>query len=93
MPYKDKELQKKFQREWIANRRVEFFKDKSCVKCGSKNKMELDHINRLDKVSHRIWSWKEARRIKEIAKCQVLCNMCHKEKTKQQILELKRNKS
>lgn len=81
MSYSDKDKQREYQRQWVANRRAEFFKDKSCVRCSSTDMLELDHIDRDTKVSHSIWSWSKARQQEEIAKCQVLCQSCHKEKT------------
>jgi len=81
MPYKDKEQQREFQRKWIAKKRAKYFEGKSCVNCGSKNNLELDHIDPYEKVSHRIWSWKEERFLEEVKKCQILCNPCHMEKS------------
>jgi 5-methylcytosine-specific restriction endonuclease McrA len=81
MPYKDKEKQKEYQRLWVANRRAEYFKDKFCIVCEGTEKLELDHIDSTTKISHSIWSWSEAKRLNELAKCQVLCNPCHKQKT------------
>lgn len=81
MAYKDKEAQREYQRQWVAKRRAEFFADKSCVLCGSTDRLELDHIDPSAKVSHRIWSWSEARRSAEIEKCQILCYYHHQEKT------------
>jgi 5-methylcytosine-specific restriction endonuclease McrA len=78
---RDIEKYRKFQREWIAKRRADFFEGKSCIKCNSTKRLELDHIDRANKVSNSIWSWKESRRLEEIAKCQILCYHCHKEKT------------
>ncbi len=78
---KRKKFLLKYQREWIAKRRNDYFKDKYCVKCGSVEKLELDHIDYNNKTTHRIWSWSEERRLKEIEKCQVLCHNCHREKT------------
>ncbi|AYD87555.1 HNH endonuclease [Mycobacterium phage Salacia] len=43
--------------------------------------LNLDHIDPTKKVSHNIWSWSQVRRDAEIAKCQVLCLPCHKDKT------------
>lgn len=82
MPYKDPDKQREFQRRWMRQRREAFFADKWCVHCGSTARLELDHIFRGGKSDHRIWSWSEARRSAEIAKCQVLCYHCHKAKTK-----------
>lgn len=73
--------QRTYHREWVRARRAEFFDGKSCVKCGSRKSLELDHIDPATKVSHKIWSWSAKRRAAEIAKCQVLCTDCHKVKT------------
>lgn len=81
MPYADKTKQREFARKWNANRRAAFFSNKSCVKCGSAENLELDHIVQEDKVHHCIWSWSEPRRLAELAKCQVLCHDCHARKT------------
>lgn len=88
MPMKTKELQREYQRKWIAQRRANFFADKYCVwvlpdesLCGSQEKLELDHIDASNKINNSIWSWSEERRSKEIEKCQVLCHTHHLEKT------------
>lgn len=81
MPIKDKQARLEYQREWVAERRKRFFADKSCVECGSTDRLELDHIDRTTKISNRIWSWREDRRLAEISKCQILCHDCHKEKS------------
>ncbi|MEM1416560.1 MAG: HNH endonuclease [Myxococcota bacterium] len=72
----------------MADRRARFFAGKSCVKCGSVERLELDHIDPAQKVTHSIWSWSQARREAEIAKCQVLCRRCHKRKTRDQVARL-----
>lgn len=81
MPYADKQRQAEYQREWMARRRQAYFHDKSCVRCGATDNLELDHVDPAQKVSHRVWSWSEARRAEEISKCQILCRRCHAEKT------------
>lgn len=43
--------------------------------------LEVDHIDPDQKISHKVWSWAKPRRDAELAKCQVLCNKCHKNKT------------
>lgn len=75
------ERRKEYQRLYVAKRRAAYFKDRHCVKCGSKERLELDHIDPSTKISHNIWSWSEIRRSEELAKCQVLCYDCHKLKT------------
>lgn len=76
------EEKRRYQREWCAKRRAEYFAGKSCVICGSVDQLELDHIDRTTKVSNRIWSWSDVRRATELEKCQILCSMHHKEKTR-----------
>lgn len=76
-----KEYRRNYQREWIRARRAAYFSDKSCVICSSTEDLELDHIDPTTKTSHKIWSWSESRRLTELAKCQVLCYLCHKAKT------------
>jgi len=85
MPYADKEKQIAYQLKWILARRAKFFDGKSCVRCNSTKKLELDHINPETKVSHHIWSWSKVRQDEEIRKCQVLCRLCHIEKTREEI--------
>jgi hypothetical protein len=82
MPYKNKEKQRQCQRIWLQQRRDSFFCDKKCVICNSKKDLQLDHKNPETKISHKIWSWAEDRRSKELERCQVLCKECHKEKTR-----------
>jgi hypothetical protein len=75
------EQKREYQRKWLAARRADFFKDKVCVVCGSSEKLELDHIDKSTKITHRIWSWSTARREEELTKCQVLCEEHHLQKT------------
>ncbi len=66
----------------MMDRRTKWFCDNGpCVKCGSWDRLELDHINRLEKKSHCVWSWSDEEREKELSKCQPLCHACHKKKT------------
>jgi 5-methylcytosine-specific restriction endonuclease McrA len=82
VPYANWERQKEFVRLWTKARRKKWFSENGpCVRCGSKKKLELDHIDPSKKVSHSIWSWSKKRRDAEIKKCQVLCKECHLKKT------------
>jgi 5-methylcytosine-specific restriction endonuclease McrA len=72
---------REYDKQWRQRRRIQYFEDKICAKCGSKVDLELDHIDPSTKISHSIWSWSEERRDSELKKCQVLCYNCHKEKT------------
>jgi 5-methylcytosine-specific restriction endonuclease McrA len=80
-----KEEQREYMRVWIAKRRSDYFYDKHCVRCGSTEKLELDHVDPAQKIEHRIWSWTKVRRESEIAKCQVLCQTCHSQKSIEQL--------
>lgn len=82
MPYANPDAQRAYQREWKAQRRAEWFDGKSCVDCGSVEDLQLDHRDAATKVSHKIWSWSEERRLAELAKCVVRCRPCHVKKTK-----------
>lgn len=82
MPYADPGRQRQFNREWIARRRAAWLADKCCAWCGSRQDLELDHVDPTVKVTHNVWSWTQARREVELAKCQVLCQRCHLVKTR-----------
>lgn len=74
-----------YQREWIRKRRLEFFKDKQCVECGSVDFLELDHIDPTTKKypPAQLWGMSDLNpnKVAELAKCQVLCSVCHEKKT------------
>ena len=66
-----------YRREWMRRRRASFLEGRSCKTCGSRDHLELHHRDREQKISHRIWSWREERRLAELAKCDVICHSCH----------------
>lgn len=73
--------------ERIAKTRAEFFSGKSCVFCGSTDRLEIDHIDPSTKVSHKIFGWTKERREGELAKCRVLCFVCHNARHSQEMRE------
>lgn len=77
MGYKDPAQQREYQREWVAARRARYTRGHVCVDCGSTDRLELDHRDPSEKVSHRIWSWTATRLEAEIAKCDWRCAACH----------------
>lgn len=82
MSYRDKDRQRAYGRAWIRSRREAWLRANGpCRQCGSSDRLEVDHIDPAQKVHHAVWSWTEARRAVELAKCQVLCCMCHRAKT------------
>jgi hypothetical protein len=86
MPMHTKEEQRRYQREWIARRRREWFDENGpCVDCGSQENLELDHVDPTIKVDHKVWSWTKIRREIELAKCMVRCESCHLKRTIQQL--------
>jgi hypothetical protein len=72
------EAKRAYQREWLRKRRDAWFKDKTCAACGSADDLHLHHRDPAQKVQHRVWSWREDRRLAELAKCDVLCGPCHR---------------
>lgn len=85
MPYKDAAARSAYQAGYAsALRRAWLETHGPCAACGSADDLEVDHVERREKVSHRIWSWSRERREDELAKCQVLCRRCHLEKTREE---------
>ena len=83
VPYKDPDRQREYMRKWIAARRVAWLRENGpCADCSTWEDLQVDHMNAAAKVSHRIWSWSEARRAGELAKCVVRCQSCHAKKTR-----------
>ena len=72
-----KEYHRKWYKEVMRPRRVEFFKNKKCEWCGSVDNLGLHHLDSSQKLGHNIWSWSEEKRNAEISKCIVLCKKCH----------------
>jgi hypothetical protein len=82
MPMRTVEEQRAYQLGYIKGVRKQWFEENGpCAKCGSWEDLELDHVNRNEKRTHRVWSLSAEARKTELAKCQVLCKDCHKEKT------------
>ena len=74
---------KNWQKQTYLIRRTKWMQENGpCRKCGSWADLELDHINPETKITNSIWLWADSRRLAELSKCQVLCRICHKKKTK-----------
>lgn len=81
-----KEYLREYHRNWylsvVKKRREKWFIENGpCVKCGSWDRLELDHIDPSTKVSHLVFSWGDSKRLDELSKCQALCHICHKKKS------------
>ena len=74
-----------YQRKWMADKRAAYMADMggACVKCGSTEKLEVDHIERSTKKVNptHLWSRRHEIIMEELAKCQLLCEVCHQQKT------------
>jgi ABC-type arginine transport system ATPase subunit len=75
--YLDRETQRAYQRQWIANRRAAALEGKRCAFCDSEGPLEFHHFDPAIKVHHAVWSWSQERRDAELAKCIVICHDCH----------------
>lgn len=64
---------KMYRKEW-------FLENGPCISCRSWEHLEVDHIKPKQKKHHAVWTWKPERRETELARCQVLCKTCHKQK-------------
>jgi 5-methylcytosine-specific restriction endonuclease McrA len=55
----------------------------SCVVCGSKENLQLDHFDPMGKsfTIGKLWSVSQERFLEELSKCQLLCGECHLAKT------------
>jgi 5-methylcytosine-specific restriction endonuclease McrA len=88
MPYKDRQAHRDATTNRVRERKaVWFLANGPCRECGSWDQLELDHITRDEKEDHRVWGWSDERRIVELAKCQVLCQSCHRTKTNRELSE------
>jgi hypothetical protein len=83
MPYKDPDMQREYQNRCLQQRRLDWIASQGgqCVNCRSTEELEVDHVEPEFKINHRVWSWREDRRLEELKKCQVLCHVCHEGKT------------
>ena len=94
MPFLD-ECKREYQRQWFAKRRARGIEllGGVCAWCGSEEDLEVDHIDPVTKDPtikkdgtrgfpwSRSWSWI----IAELAKCEVLCRKCHRQKTNSEL--------
>ena len=57
-----------------------------CVECGETESLDFDHIDPTTKILAigKMWSVAWPRFVAELEKCQLLCQECHKIKTKQE---------
>ena len=77
---------REYQREWMRKRRESYFAGKTCMLCGSQDRLELDHVDPSTKelAPAALWSMSDQnpKKITELAKCRILCYDCHLVKSK-----------
>ena len=83
MPYADPEKQRKFQREWLHERRkvAQDYLGGKCVVCGSTSNLEFHHIDpsQKEKRIRPLLSCKWDKLKKELDKCELRCHEHHLE--------------
>ena len=71
--------------KWRARRRRDAIAKLggACARCGSVDALEFDHIDPSTKIAaiSNLWTASRQRFDAELAKCQLLCEGCHLEKT------------
>ena len=87
-----KEKNKEYLAKRYAEQRREFldFLGGRCVRCGSDEELEFDHIDWRTKsfTVARLYGLARLKTVyEELKKCQILCKSCHRDKTKQDMRE------
>lgn len=89
MSHSDLEKRRRYHLEYML-KRYRLLKEEAikilggvCAVCGSKRKLEFDHIDPSKKsfAISGLWSISKVKRFRELRKCQLLCYRCHKAKT------------
>ncbi len=83
--FEQKQATRAYQRDWFNERRLAWIKENGpCAECGGTEKLQVDHIDPKTKTCNpkALWSRRKSVRDAELAKCQVLCEACHINKTR-----------
>lgn len=76
---------KEYHQKYYANRKQEYVDllGGRCIKCGSKDNLEFDHIDKNSRkfIIIKILKRKKEIVLKELKKCQLLCSICHRKKS------------
>ena len=90
MPHKDRETNNEYMRKYILQKYIKRMAQahdllgNKCVKCGSLENLEIDHIDPTTKnfsIGARAAGVSEVKFLEEVKKCQLLCYTCYMEKT------------
>lgn len=77
MPYKDRDKQRAYQRDWIRRRRADWLDANGpCAKCGSTEDLIVASLKPSKPIPHRVWTYSAQRRDDVLSGCVVLCRSC-----------------
>jgi hypothetical protein len=91
MPYKNIETRRRFQNEYYNTRaqRIRDIKEQTpCADCGELFPyyvMDFDHLRDKKRAVSNMRSYSEVKILEEIAKCDLVCANCHRERTYQRL--------
>ena len=77
-PILETETRRRYQREWVAKRRAEFFADKTCIDCGTTEHLELDAATPPSRSTTTCGRWSTGRREAKLAKYDIRCCSCRR---------------
>jgi 5-methylcytosine-specific restriction endonuclease McrA len=85
------EYMRQYMKGWYDRRRAQaiVYLGGKCVRCGSAENLQFDHIDPSTKVAalSSLWTASEERFQAELKKCQLLCENCHLAKTVEEKLK------
>jgi 5-methylcytosine-specific restriction endonuclease McrA len=79
------EYMRQYMKNWYDRRHAQAIEQLGgkCARCGTTENLQFDHVDPATKTMDiaKMWTASEERFQKELAKCQLLCEECHKKKT------------
>jgi DNA-binding MarR family transcriptional regulator len=77
LPYKDRDAQRAYQRDWIRRRRADWLAANGpCSKCGTTEDLIAASPKPGKPIPHRVWTYSAKRRDAVLDGCVVLCRSC-----------------
>jgi hypothetical protein len=81
VPYKDPNMRRLYARLWFRERRARLLSGASCQVCGTTENLELHHLDRSRKRTHKLASRTATFVADELKVCTWLCAEHHREET------------